>query len=120
LWRTSFPRPSSRAHERRVSGYTPIQDAGFLAARTGFVAAVIRCRVSTLRRVPPHGELPSQPRIAAPRRLKSTSRLASPGPFGSFEGFSNLSTSVMIVLMWIGRLELIPVLVLLTRPYWRL
>jgi len=26
----------------------------------------------------------------------------------------------MIVLMWIGRLELIPVLVLLTRPYWRL
>ena len=44
----------------------------------------------------------------------------SAGPLGSFEGFSNLSTSVMIVLMWIGRLELIPVLVLLTRSYWRL
>jgi trk system potassium uptake protein TrkH len=42
------------------------------------------------------------------------------GPLGSFEGFSNLSTTVMIVLMWIGRLELIPVLVLLTRSYWRL
>jgi trk system potassium uptake protein len=42
------------------------------------------------------------------------------GPLGSFEGFSNFSTSVMIVLMWIGRLELIPVLVLLTRSYWRL
>jgi trk system potassium uptake protein len=41
------------------------------------------------------------------------------GPFGSFEAFSDLSTSVMIVLMWIGRLELIPVLVLLTRSYWR-
>jgi trk system potassium uptake protein TrkH len=41
------------------------------------------------------------------------------GPLGSFEPFSDLSTSVLIVLMWLGRLELIPVLVLLTRSYWR-
>jgi trk system potassium uptake protein len=41
------------------------------------------------------------------------------GPLGSFEPFSDLSTLVMIVLMWMGRLELIPVLVLLTRSYWR-
>ena len=41
------------------------------------------------------------------------------GPFGSFAPFSDLSTLTMIVLMWIGRLELIPVLVLLTRAYWR-
>ena len=39
--------------------------------------------------------------------------------FGSFEAFSDVSTVVMIALMWIGRLELIPVLVLLTRSYWR-
>ena len=41
------------------------------------------------------------------------------GPFGSFAPFSDLSTLTMIVLMWVGRLELIPVLVLLTRAYWR-
>jgi trk system potassium uptake protein TrkH len=41
------------------------------------------------------------------------------GPYGSFAPFSDLSKTVMIVLMWLGRLELIPVLVLFTRHYWR-
>ena len=41
------------------------------------------------------------------------------GPTGSFESFSDVSTIVMSVLMWLGRLEVIPVLVLLTRNYWR-
>ncbi len=41
------------------------------------------------------------------------------GPMGSFEPFSNVSKVVMIVLMWVGRLEIIPVAVLLTRNYWR-
>ena len=41
------------------------------------------------------------------------------GPMGSFEPFSDLSKVIMIALMWIGRLEIIPVLVLLTREYWR-
>ncbi|HSK16503.1 MAG TPA: TrkH family potassium uptake protein [Gaiellaceae bacterium] len=41
------------------------------------------------------------------------------GPFGSFEPFSNLSKGVLIALMWVGRLELIPVAVLFTRAYWR-
>jgi trk system potassium uptake protein len=41
------------------------------------------------------------------------------GPMGSFEPFSDLSTGIMIVLMWLGRLEIIPVAVLLTRAYWR-
>ncbi|MGE5691203.1 MAG: potassium transporter TrkG, partial [Pseudomonadota bacterium] len=41
------------------------------------------------------------------------------GPYGSFDGFSGFSKSVMIALMWLGRLELIPVLVLFTRQYWR-
>jgi trk system potassium uptake protein TrkH len=41
------------------------------------------------------------------------------GPMGSFEPFSAFSKSVLIVLMWVGRLEIIPVAVLLTRSYWR-
>jgi trk system potassium uptake protein len=42
------------------------------------------------------------------------------GPMGSFEPFSDVSKAVMIVLMWVGRLEIIPVAVLLTRSYWRI
>ena len=41
------------------------------------------------------------------------------GPMGSFEPFSNFSTAVMTMLMWMGRLELLPIVVLLTRSYWR-
>jgi trk/ktr system potassium uptake protein len=41
------------------------------------------------------------------------------GPMGSFEAFSDVSKGIMIVLMWLGRLEIIPVAVLLTRAYWR-
>lgn len=41
------------------------------------------------------------------------------GPFGSFQPFSDLSTGVMIGLMWLGRLEIIPIVVLLSRHYWR-
>ena len=41
------------------------------------------------------------------------------GPFGSYAEFSEFSKVVMIVLMWVGRLEIIPVAVLLTKNYWR-
>jgi trk/ktr system potassium uptake protein len=41
------------------------------------------------------------------------------GPFGSFKPFSDVSKAIMIGLMWLGRLEVIPVVVLLTRSYWR-
>ena len=41
------------------------------------------------------------------------------GPFGSFEPLSDVSTTIMTVLMWLGRLEILPVAVLLTRSYWR-
>jgi len=41
------------------------------------------------------------------------------GPMGSFEPFSDASKVTMIALMWMGRLELIPVVVLFTRRYWR-
>ncbi len=41
------------------------------------------------------------------------------GPIGSFEPFSDFSIAVMTALMFLGRLELIPVIVLFTRNYWR-
>lgn len=42
------------------------------------------------------------------------------GPFGSFAEFGSVSKLTMIGLMWVGRLEIVPVVVLLTRHYWRL
>jgi trk system potassium uptake protein TrkH len=41
------------------------------------------------------------------------------GPMGSFEPFSDISTVILTALMYLGRLELVPVLVLFTRSYWR-
>jgi trk system potassium uptake protein len=41
------------------------------------------------------------------------------GPMGSFEPFSDVSTGIMTALMWLGRLEIIPIVVLFTRSYWR-
>ena len=41
------------------------------------------------------------------------------GPFGSYEPFSDLSTGVLTLLMWLGRVEIVPVAVLLARSYWR-
>jgi len=41
------------------------------------------------------------------------------GPAGSFAPFSDFSTIVCAVLMWAGRVEIIPVVVVLTRAYWR-
>lgn len=42
------------------------------------------------------------------------------GPMGSFAPLGDVSKLTMIVLMWVGRLEIIPVVVLLTRSYWRM
>jgi trk system potassium uptake protein TrkH len=41
------------------------------------------------------------------------------GPMGSFEPFSHFSKLVLISLMWLGRLEIIPIVILFTRSYWR-
>jgi trk system potassium uptake protein len=41
------------------------------------------------------------------------------GPFGSYEPMSDLSTGILTLLMWLGRMEIIPVAVLLSRNYWR-
>jgi|AntRauTorcE11898_2_1112593.scaffolds.fasta_scaffold06202_3 trk system potassium uptake protein TrkH len=40
------------------------------------------------------------------------------GPMGSYLEFTAQGKVFMVFLMWIGRLEIIPVLVLLTRSYW--
>jgi trk system potassium uptake protein TrkH len=45
--------------------------------------------------------------------------LGAAGPQGSFAAFGDLSTVAMTVLMWVGRLEILPVVVLLRRSYWR-
>nr|WP_282594616.1 TrkH family potassium uptake protein [Halomarina salina] len=41
------------------------------------------------------------------------------GPMNNFEPFSNASKLYMTFLMWIGRLEILSVLVILTPAYWR-
>ena len=40
------------------------------------------------------------------------------GPYGTYDVFPMSTKVVMIVLMWIGRIEIIPVLVLFTRSFW--
>jgi trk system potassium uptake protein TrkH len=44
--------------------------------------------------------------------------VGSAGPMGSFADYPAEAKVTMITLMWVGRLELIPVFVLLTRAYW--
>jgi trk system potassium uptake protein len=41
------------------------------------------------------------------------------GPFESYEPFPRSTKLAMTFLMWVGRIEIIPVLVLLTPSYWR-
>ena len=41
------------------------------------------------------------------------------GPMGSYLAFTDASKLVMVALMWVGRLEVLPVLVLFTRTYWQ-
>ena len=41
------------------------------------------------------------------------------GPMGSFAPFTDLSTLVLTALMYLGRLEIVPVLVLFTASHWR-
>ncbi len=41
------------------------------------------------------------------------------GPFGSFAEYGAPSKLILIALMWLGRLEIIPVAVLLMRGFWR-
>jgi trk system potassium uptake protein len=47
------------------------------------------------------------------------SGLGFAGPMGSFDPFSDLSKLVLTMEMYLGRLEIVPVLVILARSYWR-
>jgi len=40
------------------------------------------------------------------------------GPFGSYVEFPTTSKLLMVFLMWLGRLEIIPVFVIFTGPFW--
>jgi trk system potassium uptake protein TrkH len=46
--------------------------------------------------------------------------LGPAGTTGSFAAYGDVSTLAMTVLMWLGRLEILPVVVLLRRSYWRI
>jgi trk system potassium uptake protein TrkH len=41
------------------------------------------------------------------------------GPMGSFAGYGDPGKVIMALLMWAGRLELLPVIVIMSRAYWR-
>jgi len=41
------------------------------------------------------------------------------GPYGTYDVFPMTTKTMMILVMWIGRIEIIPVLVLLTRSFWK-
>jgi trk system potassium uptake protein TrkH len=41
------------------------------------------------------------------------------GPMGGYGDFTNTTKMLMFVMMWMGRLEILPVLVVFTRPFWR-
>lgn len=41
------------------------------------------------------------------------------GPYGTYEGFARSSKLLMILLMWVGRIEIIPVMVMLTPAFWK-
>jgi trk system potassium uptake protein TrkH len=43
----------------------------------------------------------------------------SAGPFGSYAGFTDLSKVMLSILMLLGRVEIVPIAVLLTRSFWR-
>lgn len=40
------------------------------------------------------------------------------GPYGSYEALPRTTKFVLTVMMWVGRIEIVPVLVLLTPSYW--
>ncbi|ELY45379.1 TrkH family potassium uptake protein, partial [Natronorubrum sulfidifaciens] len=41
------------------------------------------------------------------------------GPMDNYAGFPTTTRAVMVVMMWVGRIEIIPVLVLLTPAFWK-
>jgi len=41
------------------------------------------------------------------------------GPYGTYDVFPTTTKALMVIVMWVGRIEIIPVLVLFTRSFWK-
>lgn len=83
-----------------------------------FAAATVFLVIDTARDGPDIGEFDAMGAAAA-TFFNIGPAFGIAGPFGSYEPFSNTAKLAMVVLMWVGRIEIIPVLVLLTPSYWR-
>jgi trk system potassium uptake protein TrkH len=57
--------------------------------------------------------------IAAATFLNIGPAFGAAGPYGTYAGLPTTTKWVLVVLMWVGRIEIIPVLVLLTPEFWR-
>ena len=57
--------------------------------------------------------------IAAATFLNIGPAFGAAGPYGTYAGLSDVTKWVLVVLMWIGRIEIVPVLVVLTPTFWR-
>jgi trk system potassium uptake protein TrkH len=57
--------------------------------------------------------------IAASTFLNIGPAFGAAGPYGSYAPLSTVTKWVLVVMMWVGRIEIIPVLVLLTPEFWR-
>ena len=57
--------------------------------------------------------------IAAATFLNIGPAFGVAGPYGSYAGLSPATKWVLVVLMWVGRIEIVPVLVVLTPAFWR-
>ena len=89
----------------------------FLYVGVLIAGAVVVLIDSTLSEVPlsPFASLTS----AATTLAGCGPSLGFAGPMGSFAPFTDLSTLVLTALMYLGRLEIVPVLVLFTASHWR-
>ena len=57
--------------------------------------------------------------IAAATFLNIGPAFGAAGPYGTYAGLPATTKWVLVALMWIGRIEIIPVLVVLTPEFWR-
>jgi trk system potassium uptake protein TrkH len=57
--------------------------------------------------------------IAASTFLNIGPAFGAAGPYGSYASLPTTTKWVLVVLMWVGRIEIVPVLVVLTPEFWR-
>ena len=81
----------------------------------GAAVIAIDCAIGDV----PLGALDTLGRRRRARSATAGPGSGSPGRSRSFAPLGDVSKVTMILLMWLGRLEIIPVVVLVTRHYWR-